>query len=295
MSAMSPARLSRSTLAGLPAPVARPGYDVGAIGIGIVHLGLGSFHRAHEAVYTDAILRGDPRWGICGVSLQDAAGDRRARAAGRAVLGARQERRRDVGAGDRVGARNALPRHGAGSRAGADRRSFGPGRVADRHREGLLPRSGDGAPQPRCIPTSRTISAPRGALEHDRRAGGGPRRAARRGRRRDQRRLLRQPSAQRAHGRGHRRGVRAGARAGARRLDRRARRLSVHDGGPHRPGDHGGRPRRGRAPARCRRRGAGRRRALQQLGDREPLRARPAPPGRKPARRSSPTSRRSRR
>ena len=67
---MNAQRLSLAALAGLPAPVARPDYDVGAVGIGIVHLGLGAFHRAHEAVYTDATLRGDPRWGICGVSLK---------------------------------------------------------------------------------------------------------------------------------------------------------------------------------------------------------------------------------
>jgi len=67
---MSSERLSLATLPGLPAPIARPDYDVGAAGIGIVHHGLGAFHRAHQAVYTDAILRGDPHWGICGVSLK---------------------------------------------------------------------------------------------------------------------------------------------------------------------------------------------------------------------------------
>jgi fructuronate reductase len=38
--------------------------------VGIVHLGLGAFHRAHQAIYTDDILLSDPRWGICGVSLK---------------------------------------------------------------------------------------------------------------------------------------------------------------------------------------------------------------------------------
>ena len=36
----------------------------------MVHLGLGNFHRAHQAVYTDAVLAQDPHWGICGVSLK---------------------------------------------------------------------------------------------------------------------------------------------------------------------------------------------------------------------------------
>lgn len=63
-------RLSQSSLLALPAAVARPDYDIDAVRIGIVHLGLGAFHRAHQAVYTDAILNADPRWGICGVSLR---------------------------------------------------------------------------------------------------------------------------------------------------------------------------------------------------------------------------------
>ncbi len=46
-------------------------YDRDAVGIGIVHLGIGAFHRAHQALYTDEVLErfgGD--WGICGVSLR---------------------------------------------------------------------------------------------------------------------------------------------------------------------------------------------------------------------------------
>jgi fructuronate reductase len=41
--------------------------------VGIVHLGLGNFHRAHQAVYTeDAMLAAGGDWGICGVSLRHA-------------------------------------------------------------------------------------------------------------------------------------------------------------------------------------------------------------------------------
>ena len=49
----------------------RADYDRQALKNGIVHLGVGAFHRAHQAVYTDAVLKqfgGD--WGICGVSLR---------------------------------------------------------------------------------------------------------------------------------------------------------------------------------------------------------------------------------
>ncbi|MGN5373323.1 mannitol dehydrogenase family protein [Sphingomonas hankookensis] len=36
---------------------------------GIVHIGPGAFHRAHQAAYVDAILPHDPRWGISAVAL----------------------------------------------------------------------------------------------------------------------------------------------------------------------------------------------------------------------------------
>jgi fructuronate reductase len=67
-----PLLLSLASLSALPPAVARPAYDTAGVGIGIVHLGLGAFHRAHEAVYTDGTLARDPRWGICGVSLKTA-------------------------------------------------------------------------------------------------------------------------------------------------------------------------------------------------------------------------------
>lgn len=62
--------LSLAALTSLPTRVARPGYDVGQVSVGILHLGLGAFHRAHQAAYTDEVLASDPRWGICGVSLK---------------------------------------------------------------------------------------------------------------------------------------------------------------------------------------------------------------------------------
>ena len=64
------ATLSLATLARIPTTVARPGYDVAALPVGIVHLGLGAFHRAHQAIYTDTVAARDPQWGICGVSLK---------------------------------------------------------------------------------------------------------------------------------------------------------------------------------------------------------------------------------
>ena len=62
-------RLSTSTLASLPHDIQRPGYDRDATRVGIVHLGVGAFHRAHQAVYVDDLLALDPDWAISGVSL----------------------------------------------------------------------------------------------------------------------------------------------------------------------------------------------------------------------------------
>jgi fructuronate reductase len=68
---MAAPRLGEAALAGLPAAVRRPGYDRRKVSCGIVHLGLGAFHRAHQAVYTDDRLEaGESGWGIAGMSLR---------------------------------------------------------------------------------------------------------------------------------------------------------------------------------------------------------------------------------
>jgi fructuronate reductase len=67
------ARLSTAALAGLPHRVARPRYDRAAVTPGIAHLGLGAFHRAHQAVVTEAVLEaGAHGWGIVAASLRSA-------------------------------------------------------------------------------------------------------------------------------------------------------------------------------------------------------------------------------
>lgn len=64
-------RLSNASIAQLPGAIAVPRYDRGAVTPGIVHLGVGAFHRAHQAAYVDAVLAdGDTGWGIIGVSLR---------------------------------------------------------------------------------------------------------------------------------------------------------------------------------------------------------------------------------
>jgi mannitol-1-phosphate/altronate dehydrogenase len=46
-------RLDLSTIAEIPSRLSRPHYEIAGLGVGIVHLGLGNFHRAHQALYTD--------------------------------------------------------------------------------------------------------------------------------------------------------------------------------------------------------------------------------------------------
>ena len=63
--------LGTATLDRLPPTIARPVYDRSRLATGIVHLGIGAFHRAHQAISTDAVLAaGDRRWGILGASLR---------------------------------------------------------------------------------------------------------------------------------------------------------------------------------------------------------------------------------
>jgi mannitol 2-dehydrogenase len=84
--------LSAANLASLAPEVAVPGYDRSKVSVGIVHFGVGGFHRAHEAMYLDRLMDDrliddrliDDRpatdgsaldWGICGVGVLP--GDRR--------------------------------------------------------------------------------------------------------------------------------------------------------------------------------------------------------------------------
>jgi len=64
-------RLSSANLDRVPGHVRRPGYDRTRVTSGIVHLGIGAFHRAHQAVVIDDLLAaGATDWGIIGASLR---------------------------------------------------------------------------------------------------------------------------------------------------------------------------------------------------------------------------------
>lgn len=63
-------RLSPDMLNDYAGTARRPAYDRRAISPGIVHLGTGAFHRAHQAVYIDQRLGEEPDWAIIGASLR---------------------------------------------------------------------------------------------------------------------------------------------------------------------------------------------------------------------------------
>jgi fructuronate reductase len=63
-------RLRMAGLGSLLPGVRRPAYAPERVGRGIVHLGPGAFHRAHQAVYTDDALAEGGNWRITGVSLR---------------------------------------------------------------------------------------------------------------------------------------------------------------------------------------------------------------------------------
>src|SRR6187551_677067 len=67
---MSPSRLSEASLHAARSGTILPTYDRGATRIGIVHIGPGAFHRAHQAYYLDTLLHSDKRWAISALSLK---------------------------------------------------------------------------------------------------------------------------------------------------------------------------------------------------------------------------------
>lgn len=64
-----PARLSNASLSSLPSTAERPRYDRSAVRTGIVHFGVGGFHRSHQAMLVDTLMNAGQAldWGICGV------------------------------------------------------------------------------------------------------------------------------------------------------------------------------------------------------------------------------------
>ncbi|WP_226686645.1 mannitol dehydrogenase family protein [Stutzerimonas stutzeri] len=65
-------KLNEANLPRLPVPIARPDYRLAEVTSGIAHIGVGGFHRAHQAAYTDALMNTGEglEWGICGIGTR---------------------------------------------------------------------------------------------------------------------------------------------------------------------------------------------------------------------------------
>jgi mannitol 2-dehydrogenase len=66
-------KLNPKNLPFIPKEATLPEYDRSVIKTGIIHIGVGAFHRAHQAFYTDKLLQNptNKEWGICGIGLLD--------------------------------------------------------------------------------------------------------------------------------------------------------------------------------------------------------------------------------
>jgi fructuronate reductase len=63
-------RLTEASLHSVRSGTILPTYDRAATRFGIVHIGPGAFHRAHQAFYVDTLLHADKRWAISALSLK---------------------------------------------------------------------------------------------------------------------------------------------------------------------------------------------------------------------------------
>jgi mannitol 2-dehydrogenase len=63
--------LTSAALKDLPKSIATPTYDRSTLRTGIVHFGVGGFHRAHQAMYLDRLMNAGQAldWAICGVGV----------------------------------------------------------------------------------------------------------------------------------------------------------------------------------------------------------------------------------
>ena len=233
-------------------PAARPLLRPGGVGAGIVHLGLGAFHRAHQAVYTEeAIAAAGGDWGIVGVAPRSR---RRRRRAGRAGPAVQRDQPRPPAESRTAGGRGAAPalRHAAADPArggGPAGRPGDPGGDADRDREGVPARPGHRPAAASTTTLRADLATDRPPADRARPAG--PRPARPRGRRRRRRSRWSAATTCRPTGAGcaalvdRGAGVRPGRRAGAGAgVGRRQRDVPRHHGRPDRAGDHAGDARR---------------------------------------------------
>ena len=65
-------KLNRTILSKIRNQIPVPSYDKQSLKTGIVHIGVGGFHRSHQAYYIHHLLEKYSDWAICGVGLREA-------------------------------------------------------------------------------------------------------------------------------------------------------------------------------------------------------------------------------
>ena len=152
-------KLSYANLSALPAKVARPSYDRAALKPGIVHFGVGNFHRAHQAVYLDDLFNAgrEHDWAIVGAGVLAAEKAGREKLEGQDWLTTVVEQDSGHMAARVTGGDGRFPGSGR-SRQGHRTacRSRDPDRLHDDHRGRILHRSGFRRRSTRRIPISCT-------------------------------------------------------------------------------------------------------------------------------------------
>ncbi len=65
--------LNQKNLAPIAERLPCPTYARNELRAGMVHIGVGGFHRAHQAFYTHKLHEkfNAPEWGICGIGLRE--------------------------------------------------------------------------------------------------------------------------------------------------------------------------------------------------------------------------------
>ncbi|MER8826180.1 mannitol dehydrogenase family protein [Mesorhizobium sp. M0938] len=67
----SPETLGPKLISRLRSDIQKPSYDRTALAAGMAHIGVGAFHRCHQAEYTDDLLSSHfDRWGVVGINIR---------------------------------------------------------------------------------------------------------------------------------------------------------------------------------------------------------------------------------
>ena len=65
-------KLNKTTISKIRTQIPVPSYNRQSLKTGIIHIGVGGFHRSHQAYYIHQLLEKYSDWAICGVGLREA-------------------------------------------------------------------------------------------------------------------------------------------------------------------------------------------------------------------------------